>query len=103
MGKSYRIKDIALLSGVSTGTVDRILHHRGKVSAEAQQKVEKVLKEIDYHPNMIARSLALKKPYRLIALIPKYESGSYWDKVNQGIEKAKKEFFNYPKHGRATV
>ena len=49
MGKTYRIKDIAELSGVSTGTVDRILHNRGKVSEEAQKKVEKVLKEIDYH------------------------------------------------------
>ena len=56
MGKTYRIKDIAELSGVSTGTVDRILHNRGKVSEEAQKKVEKVLKEIDYHPNLIARS-----------------------------------------------
>ena len=61
MGKTYRLKDIAELSGVSTGTVDRILHNRGKVSEEAQKKVEKVLKEIDYHPNLIARSLALKK------------------------------------------
>ena len=49
------------MSGVSTGTVDRILHNRGKVSEEAQKKVEKVLKEIDYHPNLIARSLALKR------------------------------------------
>ena len=40
MGKTYRIKDIAELSGVSTGTVDRILHNRGKVSEEAQKKVE---------------------------------------------------------------
>ena len=44
MGKTYRIKDIAEMSGVSTGTVDRILHNRGKVSEEAQKKVEKVLK-----------------------------------------------------------
>ena len=47
MNKNYRIKDIAELSGVSTGTVDRILHERGKVSEDARKKVEKVLKEID--------------------------------------------------------
>mgnify|MGYP001091850464 FL=1 len=51
MNKNYRIKDIAELSGVSTGTVDRILHERGKVSEDARKKVEKVLKEIDYQPN----------------------------------------------------
>lgn len=93
--KTYRIKDIAALSGVSTGTVDRILHKRGKVSEEAQRKVEKVLKEIDYHPNLIARSLALKKTYRFAALIPSFAKGEYWDKLCEGIDKAAKELFSY--------
>lgn len=70
MNKNYRIKDIAELSGVSTGTVDRILHERGKVSDEARKKVEKVLKEIDYQPNLIARSLALKKKISFHRLDP---------------------------------
>lgn len=95
MGKTYRIKDIAELSGVSTGTVDRILHNRGKVSEEAQKKVEKVLKEIDYHPNLIARSLALKKNYHFITLIPSFAQGEYWDKLCQGIDKAEQELFSY--------
>lgn len=95
MGKTYRIKDIAELSGVSTGTVDRILHNRGKVSEEAQKKVEKVLKEIDYHPNLIARSLALKKNYHFITLIPSFAQGEYWDKLCQGIDKAEEEHFSY--------
>ncbi|EJW92983.1 protein containing Bacterial regulatory protein, LacI domain protein, partial [gut metagenome] len=64
MSKNYRIKDIALLAGVSTGTVDRILHNRGKVSEESRRKIEDVLKKINYQPNLIARSLALKKSYR---------------------------------------
>lgn len=83
------------MSGVSTGTVDRILHNRGKVSEEAQKKVEKVLKEIDYHPNLIARSLALKKNYHFITLIPSYAQGEYWDKLCQGIDKAEQELFSY--------
>ena len=95
MNKTYRIKDIAKLSGVSTGTVDRILHKRGKVSEEAQAKVEKVLKEIDYHPNLIARSLALKKQYNLIAIIPQYAEGEYWSQFSEGVEKAKQELFSY--------
>lgn len=95
MNKNYRIKDIAALSGVSTGTVDRILHHRGKVSEEAQKKVEKVLKEIDYHPNLIARSLALKKKYQIYTLIPTYEAGEYWETLSMGISKAEQELFSY--------
>ena len=95
MNKNYRIKDIAELSGVSTGTVDRILHERGKVSEDARKKVEKVLKEIDYQPNLIARSLALKKKYHFIALIPSFHEGEYWAKLSQGIEKAERELFSY--------
>lgn len=95
MNKNYRIKDIAELSGVSTGTVDRILHKRGKVSIEAREKVEKVLKEIDYHPNLIARSLALKKQYHLITITPVVHSGSYWDQLCVGIEAAENDLFSY--------
>lgn len=95
MSKNYRIKDIAELSGVSTGTVDRILHNRGKVSIEAQQKVDKVLKEINYQPNLIARSLALKKNYLLYALVPSYKEGEYWELFCSGIQKAEKELFSY--------
>ncbi|MDR1645691.1 MAG: LacI family DNA-binding transcriptional regulator [Tannerellaceae bacterium] len=93
--RTYRIKDIANLSGVSTGTVDRILHKRGKVSTEAQEKVEKVLKMINYHPNLIARSLALKKKYNLVTLTPHLAKGEYWTKIAEGVNKAEQELFSY--------
>lgn len=93
--KHYRIKDIAKLAGVSTGTVDRILHKRGKVSEESQKKVEKILKEIDYQPNMIARSLALKKNYRFLTLTPVFKEGDYWSQVCSGIDKAERELHYY--------
>lgn len=92
---NMRIKDIAEMSGVSTGTVDRILHDRGKVSEEARKKVEKVLKRIDYHPNLIARSLALKKKYKILALIPSFSEGEYWEIVSNGIDKAENELSGY--------
>ena len=41
--KNVRISDIARMAGVSVGTVDRILHNRGKVSKTAQEKVNRVL------------------------------------------------------------
>ncbi len=95
MSRNYRIKDIALLSGVSTGTVDRILHNRGKVSEEARKKVEKVLQEIDYQPNLIARSLALKKEYHFHMLMPSFDKGEYWEMFWKGIKQAEKEFASY--------
>lgn len=95
MNKIYRIKDIAELSGVSVGTVDRILHKRGKVSEEARRKVEKVMGEIEYHPNLVARSLAMKRRYRFCTLLPTYAPGEYWEQFCTGLEKAERELFSY--------
>lgn len=70
--ENIRIIDIAKLAEVSPGTVDRVLHNRGKVSPEKRAKVEKVLKEINYEPNMVARVLASKKVYRFAVLAPTF-------------------------------
>lgn len=56
------------MSGVSAGTVDRVLHNRGDVSVSSREKVQKVLDEIDYHPNMFAIGLAAKSTIILSAL-----------------------------------
>ena len=89
--KNYTIKDIARMAGVSAGTVDRVLHDRGDVSASSREKVQKVLDEIDYHPNMFAIGLAAKKRYRIVCIIPYYKEHDYWYAVAQGIEKAAQE------------
>ena len=93
--KNHRIKDIATMAGVSVGTVDRVLHKRGKVSEEALKKVEETLKALHYQPNLIARSLASKKERRALVLIPSFMPGEYWSKVNEGISKAEHEFADY--------
>jgi LacI family transcriptional regulator len=61
MAQKVRIKDIAEKAGVSVGTVDRILHNRPNVSHSAREKVERVLKEINYQPNVYASALAYNK------------------------------------------
>ncbi len=91
--KNYTIKDIGRLAGVSAGTVDRVLHNRGDVSAEAMEKVQKVLKDIDYHPNMFAIGLAAKKRYNIVCMLPYSEVyNNYWYAVMQGINFAVTEF-----------
>lgn len=88
---SYTIKDIARLAGVSAGTVDRVLHNRGDVSPKSREKVQKVLDEIDYQPNIFAIGLAAKKKYTLTCVIPYYVEHDYWHSVVLGIERAHKE------------
>lgn len=92
---NIRIKDIARMAGVSKGTVDRVLHKRGRVSETAYQKVMKVLEEIDYKPNLIARTLSASKNYRIIALLPDPEWDAYWALTREGIHQAGTEWALY--------
>ncbi|MBP4138471.1 LacI family DNA-binding transcriptional regulator [Flavobacterium geliluteum] len=95
MDKKYTIKDIAKLAGVSKGTVDRVLHNRGKVSPTALDKINEVLKVIDYQPNLIARNLKNNKVYHICVLLPDPEFDPYWLPCINGIDDAKKEFKAY--------
>lgn len=90
-----RIKDIASLAGVSEGTVDRVLHNRGDVSPKSLEAVNKVLEEMNYTPNLFARSLASKKQYRFVSIIPEYLPEEYWERVDKGFEKAAIDFFHH--------
>jgi LacI family transcriptional regulator len=95
VGDKIRIKDIAKLAGVSEGTVDRVLHERGDVSVKSQQAVQRVLDEINYKPNLIARSLASKKQFHFVCLIPEHKQQDYWQSVNNGFQQAAEEFVHY--------
>ena len=88
MNSKVRIKDIAEKSGVSVGKVDRILHNRKKKKKTAREKVEKVLKEINYQPNVYASALAYNKSYLFHVLIPKHESEAYWEEIEEGVKEA---------------
>lgn len=92
MQKKIRIKDIAEKAGVSTGTVDRILHNRGNVSKNAREKVEKVLKESDYTPNIHLSGLSLKKIYRIAITTPSTAPENYWESIHRGIRKAIQQY-----------
>lgn len=54
------IKDIARLAGVSDTTVSNVIHKRSNVSAETVEKINKIIEEINYIPNLNARSLNSK-------------------------------------------
>ena len=53
-----RIKDIARLADVSVGTVDRDIHGRSGVSEASKQRVEEILKQLDFLLYMYACAVA---------------------------------------------
>ncbi len=52
------IKDVAQAAGVSTQTVSRVLNNRPDVSPETRERVQKVIADLGYAPNVLARSLS---------------------------------------------
>ncbi|MCK9413074.1 MAG: LacI family transcriptional regulator [Prolixibacteraceae bacterium] len=96
MRKNIRIKDIALKAGVSIGTVDRVLHKRGEVSTETKARIQQIIDELDYRPNLLASSLASKKSIVFATLMPEsYSLDTYWTKPQNGVEKAMSQLRAY--------
>jgi DNA-binding LacI/PurR family transcriptional regulator len=52
------IKDVARAAGVSTQTVSRVINNRPDVSSETRARIEELIDELGYAPNIIARSLS---------------------------------------------
>lgn len=95
INKVVRIKDIAEKAQVSTGTVDRVIHNRGRVAKQVRQKVLQIIEELGYKPNLIARTLKSNRCYLLAALIPDPHTDTYWEGPKSGIEKAEAELAQY--------
>jgi len=94
--KEIRIKDIAEKAKVSIGTVDRVLHDRGEVAEATRKKILEIVKEYDYQPNILARTLASKKAARFATLLPQPPSDEgYWNKPVLGIQKRITELKQY--------
>jgi LacI family transcriptional regulator len=87
------IKEIALKAGVSIGTIDRVLHKRGRVSKKTQDRVERIVVRLGYKPNIYARNLSLARAYQFGVLMPKLSQDSgYWRLPANGIDRARQQF-----------
>ena len=59
------IKDVAKLANVSPSTVSRVISDHSRISPETKERVRQVMEALDYHPNMIARSLITRSSQTL--------------------------------------
>ena len=82
--KSKTILDVARLAGVSKGTVDRVLHNRGEVSAKSAAKVRAAIEQLNYEPNLYASLLASRRERAIACVMPRYTPGEYWEKIHLG-------------------
>ncbi len=84
MAVSITIKEIAKKAGVSIGTVDRVLHNRGRVAEATKSNVLKIAEEGNYSSNIYARNLKLNKTYSIAVVLP--PENFYWKKQKEGIK-----------------
>ncbi|TAG66638.1 MAG: LacI family transcriptional regulator, partial [Runella slithyformis] len=81
------IKEIAYQLGLSTSTVSRALRGLSQIKPETRAAVVRVAEELDYQPNMLAKSLA-KSHTKTIGLIVPSLNYYFFSSIINGIEEA---------------
>lgn len=90
--ESSGVKEIARRAKVSIGTVDRVLHNREGVSEKTRSKINRIIQELNYQPNILARRLASRKVLQFDILIPHISDESdYWQAPLSGVIQAEAE------------
>ncbi len=69
-GPEINIKDIARLADVSVATVSHVINKNKYVSEELKERVEKVITENNYKPNLLAGSLRKNKSGTIGLVVP---------------------------------
>lgn len=89
------IKEIAELAGVSRGTVDRVLNHRGLVNPNTEKKVLEIAELLNYQPNKAGIALAAQKKKYVIGVLLFGKDNPFFDEVIEGLHKKTEELSIY--------
>lgn len=84
---SASIKDVAELAGVSTATVSRVLSNKPHISLEARERVLSAVQQLDYSPNLVARSLRVQQA-NIIGLLVSDIRNPFFTEVSRSVEDA---------------
>jgi len=80
------IEDVAKLAKVSIATVSRVINNSSaNVREETRNRILEAIKELDYHPNALAKGLQLNKTMNIGVIIPDI-SNPYYAEIVRGIQ-----------------
>jgi len=85
------IYDIAAKANVSAMTVSRVINNTGKISEKTRAKVRRVMEELNYVPNQMARGLVLQETRMLFLLIADI-ANPFYTTLARGAEDAARKF-----------
>lgn len=89
------IKEIASLAGVSRGTVDRVLNHRGDVNPQTEEKIWEIIRSLDYKPNKAGIVLAAQKKNLKLGVVLLGVGNPFFDDVLLGVREKAEELEGY--------
>jgi LacI family transcriptional regulator len=90
------IIDIARIANVSKSTVSRVITNSGYVRSETRAKIEAVMEELNFRPNLFATGMRTKRSYSIGILFPDLSNPflSEWYAVVDRISRSS-GFLNY--------
>ena len=89
-----KIRDVAQLAGVSSGTVSRVIHNKGYISRTTRRKVLDAIEKLDYRPHAVASRLGSGKTHIIGLLVPDLQESYYVEITDAIIETAKKSGYS---------
>lgn len=79
------IYDVAREAKVSMATVSRVVNGNSNVRKETRERVEEVIKRLNYQPNAVAQGLASKKTTTVGLIVPEL-TNLYFAELSKGID-----------------
>lgn len=83
------IYDIAKKANVSAMTVSRVINNTGRISEKTRMKVKRIMEEMNYVPNSMARSLVLQET-KILSLLITDITNPFYTTLARGAEDAAK-------------
>lgn len=88
------IYDVAEKAGVSIATVSKVINKTGKIGDKTKQKVNRIMKEINYQPSMVASALTGKRTNTIGLLIPDIANPFFAELARHIEDRGQEEGFN---------
>jgi LacI family transcriptional regulator len=81
------LKDVAKLAHVDVSTVSRALNNTSYVHPDTKQRIFDAVKQLSYHPNVLAQGLRQGKRHTIGLIVPRLMP-SIFGNISQGVETA---------------
>lgn len=78
------ISDIARMAAVSKATVSAVLNDRPGISLETRERIQEIVRRVNYRPNQVARSLSNRETHSIGLLIKEIDN-PYFTKIMKGV------------------